>query len=615
MPMNNEEKIFPKWGEDSGNNPSFKYLYTTLDDKILPKVSNEDLRALSDYPLIYIYVSDNQEENRYFYIGQTNNIYNRIREHSKKLNNDSYDRFKKFKGGKYFAFYDKKISQHLDFIEKRLLQHFIEKFHFLNFINMNKDGNYISKVLANKVIGNESGKYQDLRQKLEKCIVIKILELLKEERIISVEEGFGKNVSSLFEDSPFFELTKNQNEIKESILNNEDRIRIHLIKGGAGTGKTILLLHLIAAIKQKKKNAKIAIFVRNQHRKRFTKVLNSYGLTPNKTNIELVTFSSLESSKETYDYIFIDEAQRATRLTEKLIYPTGAKNETDILKKLNNITNDKKYLSTEEFQNLKYPTVLHYIHEKYDSAKLIIAYDKSQTLREVDSEDIEGIFIGKEEVNSTPELEAQLRILKGNDMKFANNFVNFVALLLNNQLDGSNFEELIIKNNENNYLKIAESIEEWKSYIIDKQKRFPHKKSLRLAGYCKPLKKDKIFLEGDSKEDTLKWNADGEKWRKYNVQSTELGNVYDIHGFDIDFAAVYIGRDIRLTDENKIQVDKDYFFDKGTKKGVANIDQFVKNAYYILLTRAIYGQMIYIEDEALRKFLMKKFRVAEKESE
>lgn len=46
---------------------------------------------------------------------------------------------------------------------------------------------------------------------------------------------------------------------------------------------------------------------------------------------------------------------------------------------------------------------------------------------------------------------------------------------------------------EKGYFKIARNIEEWVKYVPDKQFRFPEKKSLRLAGYCKPVKKQLIM--------------------------------------------------------------------------------------------------------------------------
>lgn len=106
----------------------------------------------------------------------------------------------------------------------------------------------------------------------------------------------------------------------------------------------------------------------------------------------------------------------------------------------------------------------------------------------------------------------------------------------------------------------------------------------------------------------MKWSTNGKKYRQYANKTKEVGNVYDIHGFDIDFASIYIGKDIYLDEtEKRIKVNKDNSFDAAAKKGVDQIDEFVKNAYYILLMRAVYGQMVYVEDDKLREFLLKIF--------
>ena len=98
------------------------------------------------------------------------------------------------------------------------------------------------------------------------------------------------------------------------------------------------------------------------------------------------------------------------------------------------------------------------------------------------------------------------------------------------------------------------------------------------------------------------------EFREYSTHSNRVGSVYDIHGFDVDFTSVFIGKDISLNCETQlITVNRDSFFDRGAKKGVEEIDEFVKNSYYILLTRAVYGQMVYIEDDNLREFLLKIF--------
>lgn len=493
---------------------------------------------------------------------------------------------------------------------------------------MNKEDGYVGKLLANKDRGNESGKYQALREVVEKDVINNILKFLQENKLIDDKPNLKRVTSSLFAESPFFELTKNQNSILNNILEANDK-HIHLIKGGAGTGKTVLLLHLIARLKLKNKESKIAVFVKNTHRDRFKKILTSYGLKPDDNGIDIVTFNQLSETNTEYDYIIIDEAQRTTRLIEGLVYPTGAKNDTDILKRLNEIIGkEKEYTTEEKIKGLKYPSVLHFIKKKFTKSHLIISYDDSQRLRKVDGIDIKEIFNDKDknkekEQLKEPEidkdniceytLEAQLRILNGKSEKFAEELVTFIKELLgiyHKKLDDKFINDYKNKIGEVDYFRIASNIEEWVKYVSEKQFRFPEKKSLCLAGYCKPVKKanDYEFIKINSNGDSLKWSMDGEKFRNYANKSTEVGNVYDIHGFDIDFASIYIGKDIYLDEKEKcIKVNKDNSFDTAAKKGVDQIDEFVKNAYYILLTRAVYGQMVYVEDDKLREFLLKIF--------
>lgn len=617
---NTENNKFPRWGEYPKTNPIFNYVHAKLDKEIIPDISDEDFRALSDFPLIYIYISPIQSDGRrYYYIGQTINVSRRTKEHSEKLKKENYERFKEFINGEYITFYGENISQNLNYIEKILILTFIEEFNFLNFVNMNKDGDYVGKLLANKDRGNESGKYQALREVVEKDVINNILKFLQENKLIDDKPNLKRVTSSLFAESPFFELTKNQNSILNNILESNDK-HIHLIKGGAGTGKTVLLLHLIARLKLKNKENKIAVFVKNTHRERFKKILTSYGLKPDDNGIDIVTFNQLSETNTEYDYIIIDEAQRTTRLIEGLVYPTGAKNDTDILKILNEIIGkEKEYTTEEKIKGLKYPSVLHFIKKKFTKSHLIISYDDSQRLRKVDGIDIKEIFNDNENENDKDNnceytLEAQLRILNGKSEKFAEEFVTFIKELLsiesNKILNDKFISDYKEKLGKTTYFKIARNIEEWVKYISEKQFRFPEKKSLCLAGYCKPVKKanDYEFIKINSNGDSLKWSMDGEKFRNYANKSTEVGNVYDIHGFDIDFASIYIGKDIYLDETEKcIKVNKDNSFDTAAKKGVDHIDEFVKNAYYILLTRAVYGQMVYVEDDKLREFLLKIF--------
>ncbi|WP_142999513.1 hypothetical protein, partial [Streptococcus oralis] len=69
---NTENNEFPCWGQYPKNDSIFNYVHTKLDENIIPEIPKEDFRALSDFPLIYIYISPIQSDGRrFYYIGQT----------------------------------------------------------------------------------------------------------------------------------------------------------------------------------------------------------------------------------------------------------------------------------------------------------------------------------------------------------------------------------------------------------------------------------------------------------------------------------------------------------------------------------------------------------------
>ncbi|AVM67895.1 hypothetical protein C3V36_00610 [Lachnospiraceae bacterium oral taxon 500] len=612
------QKEKAEWKKDSED---FQYVHAELDENILPRISGEDLNALSDYPAIYIYVSNKDEnDRRYYYIGQTINVFNRAKQHNKKLAGKSYDeRFSRFKNGEYFVFYGKKVAQNLNYIEKTLILTFVREFNIINFVDLNKDDGYVSQFLANRDLGNESGKFQELRQEIEDGIINPILSILKDKEIIEAKFDVKKVTSSLFMDSPFFELDKNQQDILNKIIEGHKGLKefkVSLIKGAPGTGKTILLLHLIARLKQENPNYKIAIFLRNIQRGRFKQILTSYGLNPSENKIDIVTFNKLAKTDIEYDYIIVDEAQRTTKLRENMIYPTGAKNEADILKEINGLPKEASSIEKEVYDKLKFPSTLHFMCTK--TKNMIVAYDDGQRLRDVDNDRIYKIFESYKECEKY-ELRGQLRILHGKEKEFTNKFIELISAILCVETEDKTesfknlcteeFEKLCKEfkelNRKNNYLKIAETVDEWKEYVLEKWEKFPDKKSVRLSGYCKPVKKSKEKVKEFI--DEMFWTMNGKKWRSYNEQSLDVGNVYDIQGFDVDFASVYIGEDLYFDEvSNSVKGNKDKYYDSGTKKGLKDVEKYIKSAYFVLLTRAVHGQMIYVENDKLRNFLIDK---------
>ena len=97
-------------------------------------------------------------------------------------------------------------------------------------------------------------------------------------------------------------LTNHQKEIFESVVKNE--FKFYLIEGGAGTGKSLLIYHLVKELKKKNKNCLVI----------HCGLLNEGHYLLNDKGFDIIAAKyceeNLESVKKQYDYIFIDEGQR-----------------------------------------------------------------------------------------------------------------------------------------------------------------------------------------------------------------------------------------------------------------------------------------------------------------
>lgn len=112
----------------------------------------------------------------------------------------------------------------------------------------------------------------------------------------------------------------------------------------------------------------------------------------------------------------------------------------------------------------------------------------------------------------------------------------------------------------------------------------------------------------------LRWNRRQENWvglaAKEPSAAQEVGCIHSIQGYDLSYAYVIIGRDIRLDESGMFLVaDRSNYFDKNGKNTAtqSELDAFVRNVYYVLLTRGIYGTHIYVVDPHLRAYLSQFF--------
>ena len=93
----------------------------------------------------------------------------------------------------------------------------------------------------------------------------------------------------------------------------------------------------------------------------------------------------------------------------------------------------------------------------------------------------------------------------------------------------------------------------------------------------------------------------------------EVGSIHTIQGYDLNYAGVIIGPDLRYDSKNgRLYFVRDSYFDKKGKQnnkmlGVSYSDDdllaYVTNIYRVLLTRGIRGTYLYACDPELREYL------------
>lgn len=134
-----------------------------------------------------------------------------------------------------------------------------------------------------------------------------------------------------------------------------------------------------------------------------------------------------------------------------------------------------------------------------------------------------------------------------------------------------------------------------------------------VAGYAWPWnsKKDKTQPDLVFGDIELQWNSRVVDWVNSPKAVDEVGSIHTIQGYDLNYAGVIIGRDLRYDEPTQtLRFDRANYFDK---KGVQNnpgqrmteqeLLDFVLNIYSVLLTRGIRGTYMYVVDDALRAYL------------
>ncbi len=201
---------------------------------------SEDSKYLLRYPTVYIINDKNKKNNFDVYVGETNNIKNRTKQHLNKSDSDWLNLSNSETSSMYVighSYFNKSLT--LD-IENRLMQ-------------------YLSSVESvNKLHNNRTNQQNEYytSDKLEEIFSEVWGELHKKDNKLFPIESIVRD-SAIFKASPFHKLTDEQITAKEVImekiefaLQREEKGQLIMVEGEAGSGKTVLMSTLFYELKK-----------------------------------------------------------------------------------------------------------------------------------------------------------------------------------------------------------------------------------------------------------------------------------------------------------------------------------------------------------------------------
>ena len=556
---------------------------------------------LDFWPIVYILL--NKEK---MYIGQTNDIIKRMESHKKYKFNEKFERVLLIYSNLFnqSAIYDieSRLIKYISADSKKNINITNQKinqsdFKYFQKDKYNKDIFYkIWQELMRKKIVNDNidiienksiFKYSPFtsfsKQQLE--IIKNIIDTVS----IIIEKDYSikaKILESLEKNNSIYDMEQNYDDIlnllthQERILQNQESVSI--IKGGPGTGKTLLAVKIIYELKKNYKiNGKIGFCVpQSSNYKETKKLLKSLKLLEKDLDVKVIKPSEIHKNK--LDILIIDEAHRLRHW-----YP-----------KIANVSRHIKEKS-ELYQAVE------------NSKHLILMYDFNQSVRpsdvnfENEIKNLKEIFKNKFWKTSM-KLDIQFRVQSTTD------FPGFIKKLLQIE-EGSKIEPF---NDERYDIQIFNSIEKMHNEI---KKRNEEIGLARMVSgyYVKWISKtnEKLF-DFENEGYKIKWNTKYENWLNSPEAINEVGCIHTIQGHDLNYVGVIIGDDLKYNScEKKLYVDKKNFYDdkavpiKGSENEEDYLLRYVKNAYYVLLTRGIKGLYLYIKNPELEKYIREKLNL------
>jgi DUF2075 family protein len=427
--------------------------------------------------------------------------------------------------------------------------------------------------------------------------------------------------SDLFKLSPFKALTPDQAAAVEDILEGlfddlaSGRSSQIVIQGDPGTGKTVVGVYLMKLLRDIQaadtslphetdtvlsefftegypellRDFKVGLVVPQQSlRKSIQKV---FAKTPGLSKAMALTPFQVAEETEPFDLLIVDEAHR---LNQRASLASGMQNS------LFKAVNERLFGRDDpSLTQLDWITAM--------SRHQIFLLDAAQSVRPADVSRavLEALVARVDEHHRRYRLTTQMRVSGGAD------YVGYVRRVLSPTPPGQReaFGEYD--------LRFFDDLGGMYRAIREKDKE--HGLSRLLAGFAWEWrsKRDRDAYDIEIDGVHLRWNKAEVDWVNSAGSLDEVGSIHTIQGYDLSYAGVIIGPDLRYDSEGRrLFFDRANYFDRKGKennraRGITYADddllQFVTNIYSVLLTRGMLGTFVYVCDPQLRSHLRRLF--------
>lgn len=563
-------------------------------------LSNNEKKALEFNNAIYIYRGTKSKK---IYVGQTIHFIERHKQHyngtEEKFNTADFDRVIII-----FSVYFNRSA--LDDVESQFITYFTAD----NPKNSSRLVEFDSDEVINRTGGNSVNEYIG-RENIASDVILPVWEKeLYSRGWVSTPTLDELRAKELVKYSPIKQLTAEQGQLITEIINNPNKN--YVINGDAGTGKTVLLTHLVAIMLKDRPGTKIGVVVQPNWKKIGANIFKVYGM--NSSYLSVTTTTKIITENNKYDVIIIDESHKLSRKYGK---QQPSFNE---VYKIPEFENSNSHL--EILQKM--------------GKQIILMYDVLQAIRpaNITREMFGSLTAGYEKKF----LKTQFRIQAPKGKNYSSDdYVNGIKYLLYKDTGLLSSSLTNFDPNFNRDVFRDQSADAYFGYVteqplhkliewVEEDRNFnPEHINRVLGGLVQPWKqsdgKDSSITHWHEGDICRRWNSTQENWINSNEFDAEdqIGSVFAVQGIDLNKVGVLIGADLEVDNDGKLQANPDKFHNtngKFTNEEMIDPDNrfeftlFVLNIYYVLLTRGIDGIRIgFWDNDNFRKYMEKTFEI------